>query len=140
MSTTTQPNDKPKRRKAAPIDIDAALAKLILLRRERGLPRVVRFDAGNGEFGSYAGIYVHVATGRDVTAWAHALGIAEHRQGSFSGHDGCRYYDASSDDWNGWSIRVVSEAPDSAMAPSALDADTVAGLEDIAGPAEAVSA
>ncbi len=49
MSTTTQPNDKPKRRKAEPIDIDAALAKLILLRREHDLPRPTDYNAYYGD-------------------------------------------------------------------------------------------
>lgn len=140
MSTIKKANERAKAAKvpAEPIDIDAAMARLILLRKFHELPRPVKYEIGTGEFGTFHGIYVYVATGQDVTAWANALGIAEHGCGSFLGHDGSLYYDASVDGWHGWYVRVVSEAPAGSAAPSELDADTVAGLEAIASPTEPV--
>lgn len=121
---------------AEPMDIDAAMARLILLRKFHELPRPVKYEISTGEFGTFHGIYVYVATGQDVTAWANALGIAEHGCGSFLGHDGSLYYDASVDGWHGWYVRVVSEAPAGSAAPSELDADTVASLEEVAAKQE----
>lgn len=126
-----------KKKETAPIDIDAAMARLILLRKFHELPRPVSYEISTGEYGTFQGIYVYVHTGQNVTAWADALGVDEHSRGSFTGHDGSVNFDATRRDWNGWYVRVVSRVPYPAPAPSELDADTVAGLEEIAAPAEA---
>lgn len=134
MSTIKKANERAKAAKAPaePIDIDAAMARLILLRKFHELPRPVSYEISTGEYGTFQGIYVYVHTSQNVTAWADALGVDEHSRGSFTGHDGSVNFDATRRDWNGWYVRVVSKAPYPAPAPSELDADTVASLEEVA--------
>lgn len=119
-----------------PIDIDAALAKLILLRREHGLPRPTDYNLYyGGETNPTHTITVIVATHAAVTVWAKALGIlAGDRRCSV--HHGAEYTNAWASNWHGWhlNIRATVAVTD---APAELDADTVAGLEAIA---EGVSA
>ncbi len=140
MSTTTQPNDKPKRRKAEPIDIDAALARLILLRRFHELPRPLKYDIAYDSPNTAEGIYLKLVTPSDLLAWAKALGIPEHRYGSQVSPDGSEIHVTWRDGWHGWYVNLTCYFEPGGSTSSALDADTVAGLEDIAGPAEAVSA
>lgn len=119
-----------------PIDIDAAMAKLILLRREHGLPRPTDYNAYyGGENNPTHTINVKVASGGGVAKWADALGIPATRRRS-SVHDGREWHNAWDSDWQGWFVTIQAVVQEPEIPPADLDAVTVAGLEEIAAPAE----
>jgi len=111
-----------------PIDIDVAMARLILLRRECGLPRPLGYDISYAETG-YQGISLRVASSEAVFAWADALGVLS------SGHVPGEAWLWS---WNGWTVRIYAIVKPE-VAPSDLDDETASELEQIAGAAPLVS-
>lgn len=117
-----------------PIDIDAALARLILLRREHGLPRPTGHHTWYGnKTHPTSRISVAVATFADLTAWADVLGIGESRRHSHFYDDGSEIHSASADGWHGWDLDIrASVKPGDSRRCAELDADTVASLEEVA--------
>lgn len=129
--TTTKNNDRKRKAKAEPIDIDAAMARLILLRKFHELPRPTDYNIYyGGETNPTHTISVILATHGDATAWADALGIqASSRRSSV--HHGAEYTNAWAASWHGWHLNIRATVALTG-APAELDADTVAGLEQVA--------
>lgn len=143
MSTTTQPNDT-----APPATVTQAMARLVLLANWNNLPepQLVRTS-------SQAGITIDVATLADIERWIAVLGGA--RTGMHQAdHDGGVLYFAYVHGWHGHAVTIQAHEMQSQaasldaetmadliqvaaeLAPKQQDADTVAGLEEIAAPAE----
>ena len=130
--TIKKNNERGKRAKAPaePIDIDAALARLILLRKFHELPRPIKYEISYDFSHAASGIYLKFATPHDLGAWADVL-EAKRRTGDNVTDDGTEIHSASRFEWNGWYVNLTCYFRPGSSA-SALDADTVAGLEEVA--------
>jgi hypothetical protein len=132
--TTNQSNEQGQRATVEPIDIDAALARLILLRKMHNLPRPTDYNIYYGdENNSTDTINIRVAAAGEVALWADALGISATGRRS-SVHSDAEWHNAWNSCWHGWFITVQTKV-DIAITTVEMDADTVAGLEEIAAPA-----
>ncbi len=112
------------------------LARLILLQQGNDLPDPRSMEASE----DHLRVEIRVRDRAAFDAWLAALGGRQENVQSGARSRGDVLYWVLLWEWHGqW--RVSVELAEAAPAPPGkLDADTVAGLEDIAGPAEAASA